>query len=1421
MLNVASMPFYANSASLAVTGTLETKSPTIKAAPTKETYEAFVEPISILITEGNDSACVMTADKSEAKSSDNENNELMCSFDITVPEQIKKKVVKQELTVSGIINEIGDIELPVSSTFYSGSAKTPVDIAVQNITIKTTLPEPLNVVSVSTRTKENTIEGKVIEINSPNSSNSVYATVNTEDKDYNRKVVLDEYGSCSIAAGKTTGCTISLADHAFGSEDDRLGEVVIPMRADSENDYFSTSGQAIEDSLTIKWDSRLPVHEALLMGGLDGEDSYSVSDTESIKAEPGTMIEIIKTPHMNREDDWWHVNAKVKLVPTSSYENAPSIMIRGIDYRYLWQSNLVAYSTTFTSKDGIYENGVVKLPFDISGIIDAEYTAEITIADKLQNTITETKTIQIDNIGSEFLFFVRGRHQESTTTSNAAYFPSDIHFALWTRYRDLTLKSVTVGGKAVETNDESGQGVHYSLKAFPDGIDGVTEVVVIAEDKYGNEYKNTATFDMQPMKFTLQNDTAYDDIQEYSVTLTQADLASSSNKCSFYTTQEEAKSARYNYSGELHCSIEWDNLGDEMVGKGQGSRYNLTGFTDEPNKVLKGRVHIFNSYGESTVTADKTIQLTSLEVPPIELSISNGTVITGDEQQAFAVPINGGKVAEIRADMINADGGIVASNPFGDDVIYEQAQLGTSTVYQPRSYFSVLTESGTLWDKKDLIVKAGYDRNTKHDITEKITMVYVPNNYVTTYFDSTVDTALNSENYKLKVGMGVYDRSTKEYFYDPLTDGRWSLQLQEYQDDRTYKNIGEPIESNDQGVGIFDIDTSELKGAEIYRYRVVATIISGYKGYTKTIESRKFTLRMNKGLPIEFELEAKKNYFTTPYQLTTSMRFNDRADTRAWEKSEWYVKDLNKGDWVKVPEEGRILRYTFEEPGHYKIRSDAYNIYTGVIATVETEMLLGYEEAKYELDYNRNEFVGVENVVKVVPENSNAKLDIKWSIDGCTTFDKTENELEYRFTINEPTSVKLCVLVANKGTEQAEDRRWTKTQKSVKIREIEPIRLSSNTKKTGEVGYESILEGQIRLNSETRHTIDASWHTPTGEKIESTLTKRNGTTYDLVARYTLTDADLEANSNKTKKFFLSGELIGVHGTHARTDSVMNVLKYKFPEWNINISNDYLYAPTYATAYVTMIDRPDVKMDYTFEWLERPNSTLISERPYDDKTRGYFSVDKAGLNEYALIIRDERGNERVITAEALTEKPMDSELSFKVTTSNKLMRYPLDIVVRPYVAYDHRKDRVESSKWYINGVEIAKDDEGSTALSYTFEKDGTYNVKFTSISILGREDEHQETITVIKNKFPTCEIETRERYSSVQFTADCDDEDGRVMDYKYEFPTLDIEAYSKSYILTHEKAGESGIIPVKLIATDDSGDSTETLTSYEYSNPNKQ
>lgn len=1407
----------ASAKSVTVTGIIETKSPKVAFSKTKSVVEAFVEPTIITIKEGANSGCIMTSSEEVAISATNEDG-LSCYVDFVPPYAMVKsaKNENKEWELTGILNKTGITTIPLTSTFFSGSAETPIDIDVSELSIEAIAPIPLNVVNVDYISNYNSGSGNTFEINTPEAANRISVTLSTEDKDYDRILSLTGYGECEIKSGTSTPCNISLENHSFGSQDDRHGQIVIPAVADSHNRYFTTNNLVPENNITIKWDSRLSSHFGTAYGDNPELNQLTLDNGDVIQAPDGKWVVVFKTPHHARQDDWWHLAGNAKLEPIEgSHKDVPELIIDGADYTYLWQSRETPSYSSIRPENIEYRDEYILMTFDTSGITSSHYTVEIDIADKLNNEFSIEAETAVENIDIEYLYFVNGREGGERVTP--VYFPRDIQFAMFSRFRDLTIESVTINDIAAEYEDINDQGYHFRLTSLPESITSGTNVdfKVKVRDNFGILHEYVNNFIIQPFETELRYSEAYDQVQKYSVDLRQSNKESGTRECKLYDNAEDAKLSKFEYSSELHCYLEWLDLDPEMEVESIGRKYLVKGFSATSNPEYHYNVHFFDSKGNESISKTKTISLTSIDVPEIMLEIENGDIIEGDERRAFSTPVAGGKVAEIRARMINADGKIVADNPFGDAIVTNIRQSGQSTVIEPRSYIRVYTNPGKLWDVGTLTVKAGYNRTTDHDKTEEISMVYVPDENVTAFIDMEDTSIVNTSPYHLKIGIGVLDRGTDDFWYDKNTHGQWMVQLQRYDGNKIYTDVGSPEQLNDDGSFTFQIDPIELIGDETYRYRIVANIISEYDGYSREIISRYKNFKAHKGGPIEAVIAASYRVKTLPFNYRGTLKFDSNADKKAYGNIVWHYRNVKNNNWIEVPANyPERFEFTFTEPGTYETRATITNAFTNVVSEVISDSILAYEEVDAELSYNMVEYVNHPNVIKIESTDPDGVYDVEWSLDGCETF--KQGEMEETFTRAEEGPLNVCARVAYKETEQAGKNRWLTLKKRISIIEPSPLKISVNTLRTSEVGFNSTIKATIQTATYINHELTANWFTPNGEEIPAILTKTGSNRYELVADYVIKQEDMEAY-NQTLPFYISAVLKKVPETQSRQDASMAVLHYEFPQFEMRIDQDYLYSPTETDVFVKMLEEPEVDMAFKYEWLSRDGVQLVSSRNSRLGSRAKYHVTNPGVNEYALLISDERGNESLITSNSSTEEPQPATVTLTASYSNDAMRNPVDLMIRPKVKYEHREDKTIRAEYFVNGEKVL-DAKNGTRLYYSVEKEGDYEILYKVYSELGAVNEQTLKFTVIPNEKPICEIKSTEGSSSYNFEAVCEDKDGKMVSYYMEFPELGLTANNRQYRLTKNATElvDKNSFTVRITGTDDSLESTTVEQLYHIS-----
>ncbi|MCQ1060274.1 hypothetical protein LRP52_29220 [Photobacterium sp. ZSDE20] len=1400
--------------SITITGELVTKSPSYKISTNKGAIEAFVEPAQVTISEGSDSGCLLTTNRDNAVASDSSNG-LVCLYEVEPPYDMEL-LTNTDATnhiLRGTVDQIGTTVVPITTTFFSGSAREAIEIEQATVAFDVVEPVPLNVTNGSFRTYYKVVEGEdELEINTPQANNSVNLSFFTEDKDYERNINLlvdGEQRSCSIPAGSTTDCRIDLKDLEFGSEEDVIGQVTYEVFADSDNYYFSDNDLSIPSEITIKWDYRLPEYTSDSFYIVGAENELVTPDGEVHKLSRNEWLAAVYTPHAQRDDSWWRLQNTLELTPVEgATSGSPDVWINNRNMSYLWaasrEPSFVRLHNSMTEVKGDYSMH----SFNIIGITEGVYDVKYIVHDTLGNSIEQVnERVDVQTLEPEVLFFVNALPITSSQTPSV-YFPNDIDFAAWSRFSEITITEATFGGEPIEVSDVNGLGYHFRGREFPDGleINAVHELKLVYVDNNGYEREFTQNLNYMPQNFHVANDSIYTDVQELMLQITQR----SGRNCYFYDDLDRAINTTITNSNDLNCYIEFTNIDPNLEVEASRTVVRVNGYIEDNSDLDYSYTMTFiDQKGQMVTSQEIPLPIHDVEVPDILLTIGNGDVITTDDNQAFGVPLNGGIAATITAQMVDANGTLAIYNPFGEDSIRHVTQTGARPQMSSRSFTRIETEPGRLWDVATLSAKAGYSHTDVYDKEEQITMVYVPNSSVKGYVPSSRIEAVNTAPFNIDIGIGQYDRRENSYIYDPAEHGHWKAVLQ-MRDPVTaeWGDISTEVELNSNGLYSFTVDRDDFIGSNSYRFRARLSIISEYEGYTRELISPDISVSINEGGPLTAQAVVSKDVGPAPHSSRASLVFDSKGHSAALsDDTVWEYRRIGEQQWHVLENSTKTRgNFQFTDPDRYYVRAKMTNRFTGAVSYVETEEILSYARPEYSLEYHREEYVGFENTVVAhleTPGDTVSDLDIEWSTDNCETFTKTD-KLEFSFTHNAPERIRACVRMAYKNTDAADTRRWTIDKASIRVNEPAPVRININTSRTGETGFESIFLGTVRPDRVTRHELEAVWKTPNGVEMPSEINDNNGR-YEVRAMHVLDEEDLVANRDLTKPFTLIARIKGVPGTEFELASSLKVLKYEFPEWTIAANASYRYAPTTATAEVRMVNRPEVTVDYYYEWLSSDGIQFVSDR---DRSRGSlatYDVNKSGINRFGVIITDSRGNEVFLEELVETEVTPETEITFRASYGNRYMRSPLDVTLRPYVNIAHRRDGVKSMQWLVNG-EVVEDGERLSTFLHAFEE-GDHTVTLVVQSEHGLNIQEDFPITVVPNQPPVCSINKTSRTGYIQLRSQCSDLDGKIVNTNFEVPELDLAASTTTLNVMRSDLEGINQFTVILTATDDSGDQT--------------
>ena len=314
------------------------------------------------------------------------------------------------------------------------------------------------------------------------------------------------------------------------------------------------------------------------------------------------------------------------------------------------------------------------------------------------------------------------------------------------------------------------------------------------------------------------------------------------------------------------------------------------------------------------------------------------------------------------------------------------------------------------------------------------------------------------------------------------------------------------------------------------------------------------------------------------------------------------------------------------------------------------------------------------------------------------------------------------------------------------------------------------------------------WQLPNGEIVSSN-------TLDFVPA----ESDVV---DKLVEFKLSAWLDGYKAKTISSKTLkIKTWKYKFPTFNLAIKEGVKYAPATIDAFIQSPKYSAPGVTFAYEWVFDPASI---ENVYQRNKRAKFKVLEPGVHDLSVIVRDNRGNEQMLTAfvEALPLAPM--EIKDNVLLSNRFNRYPIDVNIRLSPRLSHPKDSVAKYEWYLDGE--LQHDVGQGKYKQFFEglNVGAHTIKAVITTEFGQQQDYIYNIDVIANKPPVCTASMSKLSTYTRITTNCNDEDGNLTVYHWTIDGVEQAVWSRSISIGNSDTD----LEVKVKAYDDSGDFAE-------------
>ncbi|WP_304526737.1 Ig-like domain-containing protein [Halomonas sp. I5-271120] len=700
-------------------------------------------------------------------------------------------------------------------------------------------------------------------------------------------------------------------------------------------------------------------------------------------------------------------------------------------------------------------------------------------------------------------------------------------------------------------------------------------------------------------------------------------------------------------------------------------------------------------------------------------------------------------------------GGLSVSVASEDEQLVEDA-FGVPMSERERLVMSRVPPEATypLFSEVPLTIQAGYTEIPGITANHQVKALVVPGEKVQPYLYIADEDrkVLNTDTTSVRVEIGD-PRFDGAYSAERM--GEWEVRIVNEVSRDDFKQLTEFKDAED-GSATFDV-TLDPEDQNNVRLVAEARLKSPVEEYQRTVySSSPVYVTVLEGNPLDAAIETRTLSGPAPYRGIFQIDFSTTDQLRASGSIEWRVREKG-GEW-DVDQRGmndrqrlRKVAY-FEEPGIYEVEARVTNQYSGATSLTDKARIIVYDVPTLSLEGPRSAFIGDDVTFNAVVQDEDGvevpleDLTVEWSTDLGRTW--AEGNTEFHLQRDEKDAVNVWVRVKPALAPSDDRYAWEQDNAGVSFREEKDPKIYVRGPRQVEAGKEyefsvTRMEPYIGFNRQ----IEGYFTLPDGRQIADKT----------AFNYTPTAADLEDGILPIR---YTGWVEGYRNQTTTEDTLESrVWEYMWPEWAMYQNTNANVAPAEVLLRIRQLTRSNRLEGLQYEWELDPR--LEVESAYSDVMRKIV-VPEPGTYYYKARITDSRGHETVLEDDLVFGAPEPYTIEQRRYFSNRYMRSPLEVSVSPRVDGGHPRDYVRSFEFEVDGQLV----EGATRYLRTSLDEGEHEILVRMVSDHGKTVEATESVTVIANKPPKCDLRLSESSTSWRYRADCRDEDGRVYDYQW-------------------------------------------------------
>ncbi|WP_353180918.1 Ig-like domain-containing protein [Salinisphaera sp. T5B8] len=827
----------------------------------------------------------------------------------------------------------------------------------------------------------------------------------------------------------------------------------------------------------------------------------------------------------------------------------------------------------------------------------------------------------------------------------------------------------------------------------------------------------------------------YRQVQSVNLSLRQSD----GEQCLLTLNEDEAISR--SAMGRLTCLVEWTNMPSGLAQVEWFSTPNLTGILDTLGEnQLAWDLSVFTPQGAKIKVNAQTLSIEVKDPPSPVLSMDDKDRVA---EGLYAASMEGGYLGDLKAKSYSADLRLTLAR---EGEVYESVVApggwGDYNIAQRR----VNADARGLWSQTPYSAKAQYTELPTSKAEMAFKVLAVPSESISPEITVAEEEVLNTEPLAVTVRMNDPFADTG---YDPESMGRWRVRIVRMEG-LDSDPLTDYVPVPDSGETSFSIDLDDVESPRI-RLSAQAELISPVPEYERVVLSpRPLYLTVLRGKGIEATVEGRRLSGLAPLTAVMSLELDNRLDHTALGDVVWEMSD-DKETWEPMNAQqlyATRMVHVFER-GMYWVRANVTNANSGVKLRTPTVQVNAYLVPKIDVEGPENAFIGSTGHYKALAEDAQGEVVFEWSLDRGESWQSGTDTLD--ITRDEETRVSINVRGRYESAPADDVEAWDSARTRLSFREPRGPNVRISGRSLIETGksydYQAIVRPPYR-NMDI--TIGGRWTLPDGSKIEGAQ-----------MAYTPTHEDL---LNERIKLYYHAWIEGYEDQGAVDDAeqTLRIWQYSWPEFRFHNRITAMYAPADVVARLRSMTSTRIREleEPVIEW-EIPSGLNVTEEGTDAVR--VFSVAEPGEYTLRAYIKDARGHSSTVEETLRFEQAPDYAFDISYSASNRYNRAPMDIRVRPNVSGGHPRDRIQRYIYRLNDEQIDTDGRyGSVSIA----EPGEHRVSVSIETEMGEQAIGELTIEANENAAPSCEIESIGGDTYWRLSAQCDDDDGRVVGHEW-------------------------------------------------------